>query len=250
MRFGVESRMALDTLLDLVFPSRCAACHIRVAPADDWCAACAATFVSGFEHACLGCGRIHLEGGVAHLCSHCIHAPPATTWTRAAFAYGGALQEVISRWKNLPDEPLGGPLGALAASAFSGRDEVKALIQRSSRLVLTSVPSRTAALIRRAYNPAAVLARQVARRLRVHYEPHALSLVVEGEGAKGHGRRARLERVRGHMRGCARRLAGRDVIVLDDVITTGATIAEASRACLEAGAQSVVGLALARVPER
>lgn len=241
--------MALDTLFDLVFPSRCAACQLRVRPGQDWCDACAATFVSGFEHACLRCGRIRLEGGVDHFCGHCIKAPSPPSWTRAAFAYGGALQQVISRWKNSPDEPLGAPLGALTANAMAASEEVRALVASSPAIVLTSVPSRAAALIRRAFNPAAVLARRVARRLEVRYDARALELTSEVVSTKGQGRRARLDRMRGQLRGHARRLAGRDVIVVDDVITTGATMAEAARACLDAGARRVFGLALARVPE-
>lgn len=240
--------MALDLLLDLVYPSRCAACQATVRPGHDWCSSCASTLISGFEHVCTRCGRIWLDGQIDHVCGACTLEPPSYRMTRATFAYGGALQDVIGRWKNIPDEPLGRALAELGATALAGTAFMR-IADTPGPVVLTSVPSRKHALIRRGFNPAAILARRWARTLGLPYLPHALGWTIEGVGAKGLKRRERLERVRGHMRANPKRLRGATVCIVDDVITTGATMTEAARACVAAGAGDVIGLALARVPE-
>lgn len=240
--------MALDLLLDLVYPSRCAACQTGVRPGRDWCSSCLSTLISGFEHVCTRCGRIWLDGQIDHLCGACTLDPPPYRLMRAIFAYGGALQDVIGRWKNVPDEPLGRALAELGATALVGSAFTRRIAD-THPVVLTSIPARKHALIRRGFNPAAILARRWARTLGWPYLPHALGWAIEGPSAKGLKRRERLERVRGHMRTESKRLAGATVCIVDDVITTGATLSEAARVCVAAGARDVIGLALARVPE-
>jgi predicted amidophosphoribosyltransferase len=174
----------------------------------------------------------------------------------AAFAYGGAMQEAIRRWKNAPDEGLGRPLAnamlwelqkvgakdALLMAAGPGGDPV------ANPPVVVPIPSRYTSLKVRAFNPAAALALGAAKAFRWPYRPSTLSFVGLVPSSRGLGRRERAERMKGVMRAEPRYVTGRHVLIVDDVITTGATVAEAARACLEAGANTVTVVALARVP--
>ena len=150
--------------------------------------------------------------------------------------YGGAVQDAISAWKNRPEEAHGRRLGALFATV-----EVHA-----HDPVVVPIPSTSQALARRGFNPAAALARPLARRLQAPLDATALTFAKVPTSSRGLGRRARGERMRGVFR--ARHVVDREVVLVDDVMTTGATVREAARACLAAGATAVDVLVLARVP--
>jgi predicted amidophosphoribosyltransferase len=254
-------RIAWLTLVDFFFPARCAACDQRVGPTEDWCRACAAALVSGLDAACPVCGVVWLEpppGGGSHVCGACLRSPPPYRRARALLAYGGSAQDAIAKWKNRPAEAVGRVFGELVAR------EVDALgLTASDRRVIVPIPSTTRALARRGFNPAAALARPLASALSAPLSVRALELApVRGRGlwgrildrrvappsSRGLGRAQRMERMRGCFRAVPKAVADRDVVLVDDVMTTGATISEAARACLVAGARSVEAVVLARVP--
>jgi len=108
------------------------------------------------------------------------------------------------------------------------------------------VPLHPRRLAARGFNPAAVLAREVARELGLSWSPRALERRRDTPSQTGLDRRARRRNVAGAFR-ARERLAGR-VILVDDVVTTGATAAAAARALRQAGARAVVLLAAARTP--
>ena len=116
--------------------------------------------------------------------------------------------------------------------------------------VLVPVPIHWSRLLRRRYNQSAELGRALARQTGLRFVPDALirtrrTPVQEGLTADG-----RFLNVAGSISVHARRadaLIGRDVCLVDDVMTSGATLAAATEACLEAGARRVCVLVLARV---
>ncbi|APZ35008.1 phosphoribosyltransferase [Microbacterium aurum] len=202
-------RGALSGALSLLLPVWCAGCD---APDVVLCGECRRTLAA--EAAAPGPPRT-LHGGLR------VHA---------AVEFSGVAARAIRAFKEEGRTALAGPLGAaLAVSAAA------ALTAASDDVVFVPVPSSRAAYRRRGHHIAELLARRAglpaARMLRVH-APTADQRLL--------GRTERAANVSGSMR--ARGAAGAAVIVVDDVVTTGATLVEAARA-LRAGGARVLGAA-------
>ncbi|MGM0577405.1 MAG: double zinc ribbon domain-containing protein [Myxococcota bacterium] len=238
-------RALLDDVLDAIWPLHCAACDL---PTRDGvlCEGCLATLVPGTGDGCPRCGVVWLDpvpGGGDHVCGTCLRDPPPWTRARAAWAYGGALRDVVTRWKNAPDHTLGPWLGDLLVAGADGagwRDGPR------DRLVVP-VPSHSRRLRGRGFNPAGILASRLAADLDLALAPTALRARKPAPPSKGMGRKARQRRLVGVFRGDRRGLGNRSVLLVDDVMTTGATARAATKACLRAGAREVEVAVLARV---
>jgi len=234
-----------SSLLAVAFPSRCLACRASVGPCAGWCETCAETLVLATDAACPRCGVVWLDpppGGGRHLCGACARSPPPYRRARGLFVYGAAIQDAISIWKNQPEEAHGRVLGALVGQG-AARLELEV-----ERAVVVPIPSTPKALARRGFNPAAALARPLARQLGADYGPTAIDFRKVPPSSRGLGREARAERMQGVFRAHSCVVRGRQVVLVDDVMTTGATVREATRACLQAGAAVVDVVVLARVP--
>jgi len=235
----------ISPLLDLLWPPCCSACGTYPV-ARPLCPACDSTLVSGLTSACPSCGGVYLTppvGGGDHRCGVCISRSPP--WARAvgAYAYGGALRDAIVRWKSRPDHTLSPAMSQLMIQGLEGLDW--STLQPFTCVV--PIPSPPAALRRRGFNPAGLLARSVA----AHWGwPLITGLrVTSAKGSsRGATRAERARRLRGAFQGDARRLFGASILLIDDVMTTGATAQAAARACTRAGAQSVAVAVLARAP--
>lgn len=197
---------------ELVAPSRCAACdelvdHRRTLL---FCGACATT----------------LEGAPAR--------------SSAAFAYGGAIADAIVRLKYGGRPDLGARLGeAMAASAVVER-------LRATVDLVVPVPLHPLRLASRGYNQAALLARPVARMLSVPLAPRALERLRDTPRQASLGRDARHMNVASAF-SCreTRRVEGARIVLVDDVRTTGATLAECTSALAFAGAVEIIPFVLA-----
>ncbi len=160
--------------------------------------------------------------------------PPAPT--AAAFVYGGPLAESIRRVKyegrtdHIP--ALGGILSS-AALPYAGLVDL-----------VIPMPLHPRRLRTRGYNQAALLARPVSRKLGVPLDTRILERIRDTPEQAGLSRSDRVLNVKGAFRARIRGCTGR-VLLIDDVRTTGATLASAAEALLEAGFNSVFSLTLA-----
>ena len=231
----------VKALLDLLFPPLCLGCRTAVGQAG-FCAACwsTLTFLDGPGCACCGLPfAVALEGEM--LCAGCLAKPPAFDKARAILAYDDKSRGAILALKHADRLDL--VPGFSRWLSRSGRS----LLEDCDLIV--PVPLHRLRLWRRRYNQAAELARRLARDWKRGYEPFALirSRSTASQGAMT-GAKARRRNVLGAFKVCdPAKVKGKRVLLLDDVLTTGATVEACARALKRAGAECVHVLVLARV---
>lgn len=232
---------AAKSVLDLLFPPLCIGCRVPVADSG-FCAACwgKLTFLDGPACACCGLPfPVALEGD--NLCAACLAKPPAFDRARAIMAYDENSRGAILALKHADRlELVPGFARWLARTGQS-------LIAGSD--VIMPVPLHPSRLWQRRYNQSAELGRRLARDWKRDFDPFALvrSRATQSQGAMTSAK-ARRRNVLGAFKvPDPGRVAGRTVLLLDDVLTTGATAEACARALKRAGAARVQVLALARV---
>jgi ComF family protein len=172
---------------------------------------------------------------LAEQCGACLRQPPPFDAVYAPHAYDWPLSAWIQAFKSGRLD-LAGPLVARMLTRPPA-DEAST--------ILVPVPLSNKKLRLRGYNQAAELGRPLAQALQLEWRPDWVSRTQDGAEQKGRRRSERLKALRGHFRAHPA-VAGRTVIVVDDVITTGATLAAVARALKSAGALRVIGWVAAR----
>ena len=164
---------------------------------------------------------------------------PAFDYARAAAGYGGAVREAVHALKFGGRRSLARPLGDLVREQCAG-----ALTERPDAFV--PVPLARARERERGFNQAALLAERLGSTLGVRVRPRWLVRLRATAAQSDLSAAERRANVEGAF-AAAPAVADRHVVVIDDVVTTGATIGDCARALRAAGARRVGVLAVARV---
>lgn len=250
MRVSQIGAEAARWVLDGLYPPVCVACGEPIADPRGLCAACwrDAAFIAG--PVCDRCGT-PLDGasatGETVLCSACDAAPKRWDRGRAATIYGGAARTMAIGLKRADRTDLARPMAAWmarAAAALAGSVDV-----------VIPVPLHWRRRAARRFNQSAELARGVARGLEKPLDLNALLRPNPTPSQDGKNRFERSANVADAFtvsKGGRKRLAGQRVLIVDDVLTTGATVAACAAALRDAGAAEthIVVFALAPPPER
>jgi ComF family protein len=221
-------RSLFSALLDLLYPPRCAACGGAGEP---FCADCADALIPPGD-GCPRCGR----PGRATVCGACLAHPPAFEAVQAGGLFGGPLADAIHALKYGDRPALARPLGRWLAAA----------VPLPPGAAVLAVPLGRKRRLTRGYDQAGRLAGWVARAGGAPLLAGALRRVRETPPQVGRSRVARAANVAGAFAADSRRVVGRELVLVDDVVTTGATADAAARALMAAGARRVTVVALAR----
>ncbi|HEY1584578.1 MAG TPA: double zinc ribbon domain-containing protein [Polyangia bacterium] len=249
-RVGLGGRL-WRAALDLIYPARCVACDDALdMPEDVFCGGCTLT-LAPLVSACPRCARpspAQLER--APPCLACLERPPRFTAASAGFEFGGAMAEAIRRlkWRHMPE--LAPPLGGLL---FYSLDRAPADFRNID--LIAPVPLHRRRLRKREFNQAAELAAALREEARLQDAPlgrvaldaRALERVRDTPPQTGLDSLQRRENMLDAFRvRNPARIDGKRVLLVDDVMTTGATADACAAALDRAGAAAVLVLTLGR----
>jgi ComF family protein len=233
---------AIGAGVDLLLPPRCAGCGDIVEAQGAFCATCWAGLPFITAPMCASCGLpFAVAADAAAQCGACLAKPPRFE-ARAALAYEGPAREVVLRLKHADRPHL--------AVDMAGHLRRAAGDWLTADALLVPVPLHRWRLWRRGYNQAAELAKAVGK---ASGTPVLVDALVRTRATRSSQGMSRLERRRNLARairvadGARAAVAGRCIVLVDDVLTTGATADACARELRRAGAAAVRPLTLARV---
>lgn len=237
---GSAARRLGAHALDMLFPPHCLTCDAAVSEQGTQCAACFAQLRVAAGPLCPVCGAPAEQESAP--CVECADNPPMFRAARAALLYEGLSKRLVLAFKHADRTELAAPLARHMARAGD------ALLRGCDLLV--PVPLHRWRLLRRRHNQAGLLAAELSR---LSGKPWAADLLRRQRATRPLGelgamaRAAALEDAFALRDGAAAEVAGRSVLLVDDVLTSGATANACASALLVRGAREVCVLAVARV---
>ncbi|MEZ5692041.1 MAG: ComF family protein [Rickettsiales bacterium] len=231
-----------NKFLNIIFPPQCLICKNIVSENGTLCLDCwqQIRFIS--DPICEKCGTsFEYDMGNNALCAGCIHDEPKYTRARAAFCYDEHSHKLITRLKYSDQTQLAITYSNWLINAGKEFIEVSDIV--------TPVPLHYLRFIGRRFNQSALLASNLASKTNISYLPDLLKRKRYTKPQTGLTKKQREKNVRNAFlvnEHYIKSVKNKNILLIDDVFTTGSTINQCSKSLLKAGASQVNVLTLAR----
>ena len=234
-------RLTGALLIDLLFPPRCAVCREATPIGTALCPGC----FDRLPQALLIADRCRICGKTTESCVCRAGAPFSFSRAASAFLYEPQVHDLIDCLKTQPQSPVAGQLAELMAQAF-----VAQLAAAGPFDAVTEVPMSAESTAKRGHNQAKTLAQRLSARLNLSYLPSLIDCDEKKQAQHTLPYAQRFENVqKSYLQRAGAACAGR-ILLVDDVMTTGATLDCCARLLLQCGAAEVCCLTAATTPRR
>jgi ComF family protein len=225
---------------ELIFPSICRLCEKPAEPDMPLCNGCLSR-IEFIQARCDICGESFAAGNIEHVCGDCALDRPSFEKARAWVKFRDPVTSIVHRFKYQHGFYF-------ADWMVTGMIEVFRREYGEEKFdVMIPVPLHWMRLLTRGYNQALILARPLSRKLKIPIAPGALARRVNNPPQVGLSRAKRIENLKKVFAvKNPKQIKGKNILLVDDVITTGATVSEAAKVLVKAGAETVSVLAFGR----
>lgn len=233
----------LHALLDIILPPTCHICHSHIPDAGRLhiCPPCRERLPLVSSPLCTHCGIPFAGTGGDHCCGACLTHPPHYDTARAQYLYEEAICDLIHSFKYNQQTQLRYPLALLALEGMSG------FVEAHAPHLIVPVPLHRSRLRQRGFNQAVLLGRVISKRLSLPMAPDTLIRTRPTEPQIELSAAERRLNVKGAFTvGRADSVAGKRILLLDDVMTTGSTMDECAKELKKSGAEAVIAATIAR----
>jgi ComF family protein len=236
-------RRFIHALLDVILPPICHICHSYIPDAGTLhiCPACRDHLPLVLSPLCPVCGIPFVGTGGDHTCGACLANPPHFDTARSPFLYEGAIRDLIHSFKYSQKTHLRNPLALLTLEGVGG------FLAEQKLHLIVPVPLHRSRLRQRGFNQAVLLGRVISRHTSLSMLTDVLTRTRPTTPQIDLSAAERRMNVKGAFTVNRPALvAGKRILLLDDVMTTGSTMDECAKELKKAGADAVFAATIAR----